>query len=477
MRGNRSKYRSRSASGDESTGVALFRLFAQAPENHAVEIAAHRPPARIRVGIALRGPLSGLCQYQLAISGDRLVTHLSVSQPLTRQSEYAVHTLGPMKTLLGKISAGGMALCVCLLPAHSIAEAAEPIAVPMTADHWQTKENAEFLRQLGFYQGLMRLNSGEAVLKDITFGDGTIEFDVNTIGRGAPGIAFRQQNADNFELLYLRPDAACPAFAACMQYAPQTHGVLLWDLFPQYQTRAPLRENGWNHVKLVISGRRMSVFVNDSPSPTLQVDRLEGDALEGGLHLEGPATFANMVITPGAVDGLSPEPLKDRLDGDRGMVRSWRLSAVSTLPKDKEPSYAEMPSGPHEWKPISAERNGLVNLSREYGLPVHEPNQGLAWLKTTIASDRNQAKKADIGWAREVWVFVNGKLVYSGKNLWDDEAERKAPDGRCSLENGSFTLSLKPGDNEVAVAIANNFYGWGLMLRLADPDGVNLAAK
>jgi hypothetical protein len=27
------------------------------------------------------------------------------------------------------------------------------------------------------------------------------------------------------------------------------------------------------------------------------------------------------------------------------------------------------------------------------------------------------------------------------------------------------------------VAIANNFYGWGLMLRLADPEGVHLAAE
>jgi hypothetical protein len=28
---------------------------------------------------------------------------------------------------------------------------AEPITITMTADHWQTKENAEFLRQLGFF--------------------------------------------------------------------------------------------------------------------------------------------------------------------------------------------------------------------------------------------------------------------------------------------------------------------------------------
>ena len=83
----------------------------------------------------------------------------------------------------------------------SRARAAEPITIAMTADHWQTKENAEFLRQLGFYHGLMRLNSGNAVLKDITFSDGTIEFDVNTIGRGAPGIAFRQQDEEQFRAL------------------------------------------------------------------------------------------------------------------------------------------------------------------------------------------------------------------------------------------------------------------------------------
>jgi hypothetical protein len=72
---------------------------------------------------------------------------------------------------------------------------------------------------------------------------------------------------------------------------------------------------------------------------------------------------------------------------------------------------------------------------------------------------------------------VNGKLVYADKTLFELEGARKAPDARCSLENGSFTLPLEAGDNEVAKAIANNFFGWGMMLRLADPEGVHLAAK
>jgi hypothetical protein len=386
------------------------------------------------------------------------------------------------KTMLHTTMVGVFAFGLLSLPSSarqrevvSRALAATPVA--MTADHWQTKENAEFVRQLGFFHGLMRLNSGNAVLKGVTFSDGTIEFDVNTIGRGAPGIAFRQQDDENFELFYLRPDPSCPASRACIQYAPQTHGVLLWDLFPQYQARAPLREIGWNHIKMVISGRRMNVFVNDTPSPTLVVGRLEGDAMKGGLRLQGPGTFANMVITHGAVEGLPPEAAADPLKGDRGLVRTWRLSTFSALPNGKDAMYDEIPGASQAWRAISAERNGLVNLSREYGLPLREPNRAVAWLKTTMNSDRKQTKKADIGWTREVWVFVNGKLVYADRNLFDQEGARKFPDGRCSLENGAAMLPLEEGDNEVAVAIANNFFGWGLMLRLADPDGVRLAAK
>src|SRR5262249_10711574 len=97
--------------------------------------------------------------------------------------------------------------------------------------------------------------------------------------------------------------------------------------------------------------------------------QVRGDTMKGGLRLQGSRAFANMVITPDAVDGLSPEPARDPLDGDRGLVRNWRLSKFSALPNGKEPIYNEMPGASHEWKTISTERNGRVNLSREYGRP------------------------------------------------------------------------------------------------------------
>jgi hypothetical protein len=46
-----------------------------------------------------------------------------------------------------------------------------------------------------------------------------------------------------------------------------------------------------------------------------------------------------------------------------------------------------------------------------------------------------------------------------------------------SLENGSFELPLHAGANEVTVALADNFYGWGLIMHLDDAAGLELARK
>jgi len=44
--------------------------------------------------------------------------------------------------------------------------------------------------------------------------------------------------------------------------------------------------------------------------------------------------------------------------------------------------------------------------------------------------------------------------------------------GRCTIENASFKLPLKEGKNEILVATANYFYGWGIIARLDDTNGI-----
>lgn len=348
--------------------------------------------------------------------------------------------------------------------------------VPMTADHWETTFGKFEFKEHNGAPSLVFAEEGAAAVKGLTFRNGTVEFDVDPKGMGA-GLAFRVQSLESLEMLYFRPQDNCAAEPDCVQYAPFTHKVLLWDMYPQYQGPAPLRPNQWNHVKVVVSGQRMNLFVNGAASPTLSVGSLEGDTKDGQLALVGPGAFANFKVRPDAVEGLSGEREADPTARDERFVRHWQLSPFSELPDGRDPAIADLPKSSAEWRPLAAERGGVVNVTRVYGLPVKRPTRSLTWLKTTISSSKSQSKKASIGLGREVWVFVNGQPVFADKNLYQPPTARKAPDGRISLQNGSFVLPLKAGDNEVAIAVANNFYGWGVILRLEDLEGLELARK
>jgi hypothetical protein len=228
-------------------------------------------------------------------------------------------------------------------------------------------------------------------------------------------------------------------------------------------------------VKLVVSGQRMNVFINGTSSPTLKVGKLEGDLLEGGLMLEGPGVFANLTVAPGAVAGLPSKPEKDPTQNDGRYLRSWQMSPYTHLADDHQPSLADLPSPDASWRVLNAEQGGLINVSREFGLPLARPGRALVWLKTTVTSSKDQTKTVQVGWNRELWVFVNGTQVFADKNLYQPPSARKTPDGRCSLDNGTLSLPLKQGSNEIVAAVANNFYGWAVVMRLEDAKDVSLA--
>jgi len=379
-----------------------------------------------------------------------------------------------------------LALLGAVLATPLLAAAADTsIQVPFTADRWRVQGDAQFVKKEAFPQGLLSLNGDSmkesAALKDLLFGNGTIEFDMKAIGEDMPGIRFRQRDAYTAEEFYIRVGPDCPAAQDCLQYTPVTHGRMLWDTYIQYQKPAPFLENQWNHLKLVISGRRMNVYVNRQSTPSLSVGRLQGDALAGAIELQGPATFANLTVTPNAVEGLSPEPMADPSAGDQRYLRVWELASPTRLAEGGEADAAAIPPASADWTAIQAEANGLINLARRYGANSDRKIPEIAWLKTRLESDRDQTKHVSIGWLREVWVFANGELVYADKNLYNTPGQRKEPDGRLSIDNGSFDLPLHKGVNDVVIAIRSNTpdmsdkYGWGVELRLDDLKGVEMA--
>ena len=171
--------------------------------------------------------------------------------------------------------------------------------------------------------------------------------------------------------------------------------------------------------------------------------------------LAGPGVFADLTVQPDEVEGLRPDTEPDPTASDDRFVRHWQVSPFSKLAEGQAPVYADLPDVSAKWVPLDAERGGLINASRVYGLASAE---GAA--RSGMAQDHHplrgaQQQHASFGWLREAFVFVNGQLVYADKNLYPPPAARKAPDGRLSLENGCLMLPLKAGDNEVAVAVVN----------------------
>ena len=297
-----------------------------------------------------------------------------------------------------------------------------------------------------------------------------------------PGIRFRQRDPQNGEEFYIRSFPDCRAEDDCIQYSPVINGFMLWNVYPEYQKRAPVFAAGWNHVRLVVSGKRMNVFINDYAQPTLAVGELLGNTRQGGLELHGPAAFANLVVTPGKTDGLSRIPSPDSMGNAAGIVHAWLLGPLTPLHYGSVPTFAERPQDPKGWQPIRSERFGIVNLNRHFNASKEPP--ALTWVKTSVDSDRDQQKQVSLGWIGQTWVFVNGTLITSGKNFYYPESERRRPDGRLSLQNGSFLIPLHRGHNEITIALYSSVhddarsrtaYGWGLAMRYDDVRGLALS--
>ena len=155
-----------------------------------------------------------------------------------------------------------------------------------------------------------------AVVKDVSFRDGTIEVDLagqpaagaGSGARGFIGVAFRLQSDGSYEYIYLRPTngraddqvrrnhstqySAHPDFdfARSRQEAPE-----------KYESYVDLEPGAWTNYKIEIDGRRARLFVHGAEQPSLIVNDLKHEPRAGGVALwVGPGTegyFANLKIT------------------------------------------------------------------------------------------------------------------------------------------------------------------------------------
>lgn len=347
----------------------------------------------------------------------------------------------------------------------SLASKRQDYFIPLTPMHWTFQAGkVDFMDYKG--QKTMRLaqQAGAVVLNEVVFQDGTIEFDLEPIRpESAQSIYFHRLDQNEQEIVYLRTNSTMnPLANDGIQYSPYVGGVNLWDLYPEYQAPALLKPGEWNHVKLVISGSRLQVFLNQAPQAVLDIPKLEANSRQGSIAFEGASYLANLQVRPNVVDDVSSLATPDLTNHDPNYLRNWAVSTPQALPDGHELSVRQLPIPDQFTDSIVAERRGLLNLTRKYGA---SSTRRVVWLQTNLVAQEAVKTNLQLGFSDEIWVFLNHQMVLVDKNLYQYNM-RKYPDGRISIQNATVPLNLKTGENDLLIGVANDFYGWGLMARL-----------
>jgi hypothetical protein len=312
------------------------------------------------------------------------------------------------------------------------------------------------------------INDGVEFVPGPPFGDGTIEFDIAMHGHVSfAGVAFRGASPGDYELIYLRPHLSRQPGA--LQYTPAFNGSLAWQLYSGdgYTATAELPLNRWVHVKLVVSGYSARLFLDGAAAPlltaTLKRPWARGQVgFWGGF---GGANVSNLVVTP--ADTAAPAAAPPEAPPAHGVLTTWELSPAFETATVRPDVLLPRAAG---WTPVVSESSGLVNIAR-YRASVRTPaspkgSRDLVFAKTTITAARAQRMKLDVAYSDAVHVFVNGRLLFAGDSAFGSRDPGFL--GIASLGHDAIYVDLHPGANEIVLAVAENFGGWGFALRLED---------
>ncbi len=300
------------------------------------------------------------------------------------------------------------------IPCHGAMSADTRTLEPPIPSMGGEAASAKFACYEGMPTGTMTLNERVAASKTARFSTCVIDFDIKPLGYDDAGMVFHRESSAEGEFVYLRANPDCPAANDCIQYAPITHTMMGWNIYPNYQGPAPISSTGWNHVHIEVIGDGMRVYVNHAAEPSLVVPRLWGLRHDGGLAFKGPAIYANLIVDPHASAG---RPMIPHASVKAGTVMAWGAAPPITYNRSGTVLAKDAPTGDAAWHPIEVEPTGLVNLGRAFGL-ARAPSPSLAWLKTEVTASAPMRRTLQVGFAEEAWVFLNGQLVYSGRNQY-----------------------------------------------------------
>ena len=299
---------------------------------------------------------------------------------------------------------------------------------------------------------------------------GVIEVDVAVTGeRAFHGIVWRVRDEENYESFYVRPHQV--GNPDSVQYNPVWNGVASWQLYHDEgfwaQVEFPIGD--WFTIRLVFAGLRAEAFVGDMTTPALEATELKMPAELGGagLLIGGPGLFVSRFAwsaEPPAFRGTGRAPAPPV----PGIVPSWLVSDAFPEPERMAAELAPDALDRHTWTRLAAEPSGLANLAIVNGI---RDGRNTAWARATIHADRRQTKAMALGFSDRAAVYLNGQALFHGADAY------RSRDYRFLGSIGWFDtvfLPLEADENDLAIAVSEDFGGWGIQARFDDLDGINL---
>ena len=174
---------------------------------------------------------------------------------------------------------------------------------PFDTSYWAIQAKAYVLENYNGHDAIY-LHQGYASLKNTTFKNGTIEFDLYLTERQAfPGVAFRIVGSD-MESFFLRPHLSGKPDAN--QAVSVFNGITAWQLYfgERYSFQYDYNFTGWTHVRIVINEDKGQVFLDHSKKANLSW-KMKHPPRAGAIsigHSFAPMHYANFTINPDATE-------------------------------------------------------------------------------------------------------------------------------------------------------------------------------
>jgi hypothetical protein len=308
----------------------------------------------------------------------------------------------------------------------------------------------------------VRVDDARGTLAGVELVDGAIEVEL-AVGpeRAFPGVFWRGRDAENFESLFVRPHQVGNPDA--VQYTPVFNGISSWQLYhgPGFWAPVAFPIGEWFGLRVVFAGRRAEVYVGDLDEPAL-VAALKGPVEPGAVGIAGGggtayATGLSWDDAPVVFRSVEPQPPA----AEPGILPAWQVS--DAFP-EAELDLALVAD--REWTRLESEPSGLADLSRVNGI---RDGRNTVFARAVVRSPRDEVRALDLGFSDRAVVFLNGRPLFRGDDTY------RTRDYRFLGSIGywdTLYLSLAAGDNELVVAVSEDFGGWGVQARFRDYAGL-----